>query len=264
MCNIHPHRMPAERVHLMDNNKSHYTAEYRRHTHTSTHILTHTYTYTHTATFIYNIPWLSRTLNGLSGNNHSWLVHVACNTDSLPRWPPLTVLPLLLPPPLLPLLIMLMSFWVVSLSYQQPHLAMWAIIIIIMKNFCSSLYLPFLLSLSLPSSLLLFYFFPFFLPACFSFSAVHFGQVRVKGSHSVYVASTCALPLPLQRTVALIANNNNNDNGNNSNINNNSYNHIDKQQQLVMLLWLKLPLWPKLTAPTQLKGFAKPERMLHK
>lgn len=44
---------------------------------------------------------------------------------------------------------------------------------------------------------------------------MHFGQVRVKGSHSVYVASTCALPLPLQRTVALIANNNNNDNGNN-------------------------------------------------
>lgn len=54
-----------------------------------------------------------------------------------------------------------------------------------------------------------------FLPACFSFSAMHFGQVRVKGSHSVYVASTCALPLPLQRTVALIANNNNNDNRNN-------------------------------------------------
>lgn len=70
---------------------------------------------------------------------------------------------LLLPPPLLPLLIMLMSFWVVSLSYQQPHLAMWAIIIIIMKNFCSSLYLPYLLSLSLSlffsTPLLLFSFF---------------------------------------------------------------------------------------------------------
>lgn len=51
---------------------------------------------------------------------------------------------------------------------------------------------------------------------------MHFGQVRVKGSHSVYVASTCALPLPLQRTVALIANNNNNDNGNN----------VQQQQQL--------------------------------
>lgn len=94
---------------------------------------------------------------------------------------------------------------------------MWAIIIIIMKNFCSSLYLPLLLSL-LPSLTLLLYSsstFLLFLPACFSFSAMHFGQVRVKGSHSVYVASTCALPLPLQRTVALIANNNNNDNSNN-------------------------------------------------
>lgn len=159
MCNIHPHRMPAERVHLMDNNKSHYTAEYRRHTHI--HILTHTYTYTHTLPqshlFIIFLDSL-RLSTGCQATITRGLcmLHATltrCHAD------PRSLYSLTLP-------LMLMSFWVVSLSYQQPHLAMWAIIIIIMKKFCSSLYLPFLLSLSLSrlfsAPLPLFYFSLFF------------------------------------------------------------------------------------------------------
>lgn len=85
LCSTHPHPMPVERVHLMDNNKSHYKAESIEGTHTPAH--THTYTHTDSRLYLHLfIIFLgSHTLNGLSGNNHSWLVHVACNTDSLPR-----------------------------------------------------------------------------------------------------------------------------------------------------------------------------------
>lgn len=161
MCNIHPHRMPAERVHLMDNNKSHYTAEYRKHTYTDTNTYLHTHTLPHSHLFIIFLDSLilstgcQATITRGLCMLHATLTR--CHAD------PRSLYSLTLP--LLPLLIMLMSFWIVSLSYQQPHLAMWAIIIIIMKKFCSSLYLPFLLYLSLSLSsffsapLLLFSFF---------------------------------------------------------------------------------------------------------
>lgn len=161
MCNIHPHRMPAERVHLMDNNKSHYTAEYRRHTYTDTNTYLHKHTLPHSHLFIIFVDSLilstgcQATITRGLCMLHATLTR--CHAD------PRSLYSLTLP--LLPLLIMLMSFWIVSLSYQQPHLAMWAIIIIIMKKFCSSLYLPFLLYLSLSLSsffsapLLLFSFF---------------------------------------------------------------------------------------------------------